>query len=81
MSAHPPDQLALGQAVRAIRDERGLSQVQLAEATGFIQAWISHVERGRRNPSWSNVVRLAGGLDVSVSELAKRAEACAQAKK
>ena len=60
--------------------ERGLSQVQLAEATGFIQAWISHVERGRRNPSWNNVVRLAEGLGVSVSELAKRAEACAQAK-
>ena len=76
-----PDQLALGEAVRAIREERGLSQVQLAEATGFIQAWISHVERGRRNPSWSNVVRLSGGLGVSVAELAKRAEACARAKK
>jgi transcriptional regulator with XRE-family HTH domain len=48
---------------------------------GFIQAWISHVEHGRRNPSWSNVVRLSGGLGVRVSELAKRAEACAQAKK
>ncbi len=58
-----------------------MSQTQLAEATGFIQAWISHVERGRRNPSWSNVVRLAGGLGVSVSELAMQAEACAGAKK
>jgi transcriptional regulator with XRE-family HTH domain len=81
MSASPPDTQALGRAVRAIRDERGLSQVQLAEATGFIQAWISHVERGRRNPSWNNVVRLAEGLGVSVSELAKRAEACVQAEK
>jgi transcriptional regulator with XRE-family HTH domain len=80
MPARPPDQLALGEAVRAIREERELSQVQLAAATGFIQAWISHVERGRRNPSWSNVVRLAGGLGVRVSELAKRAEACAGAK-
>jgi transcriptional regulator with XRE-family HTH domain len=78
MSALPPDQQALGRAVRTIRAERGLSQVQVAEATGFIQAWISHVEHGRRNPSWSNVVRLAAGLDVSVSELAMRAEACAQ---
>jgi putative transcriptional regulator len=76
-----PDQLALGEAVRALREERGLSQAQLAETTGFIQAWISHVERGRRNPSWSNVVRLATGLDVAVSELARRAEARARAKK
>ena len=80
MPGSPPDAHALGQAVRAIRDERGLSQVQVAEATGFIQAWISHVEHGRRNPSWNNVVRLADGLGVRVSELAKRAEACAGAK-
>jgi transcriptional regulator with XRE-family HTH domain len=80
MPGSTPDAHALGQAVRAIRDERGLSQVQVAEATGFIQAWISHVEHGRRNPSWNNVVRLADGLGVRVSELAKRAEACAGAK-
>lgn len=78
---HPPDKLALGEAVRAIREERGLSQAQVAESVGFIQAWISHVEHGRRNPSWSNVVRLSSGLGVRVSELAKRAEACAGAKK
>ena len=81
MPAALPDTAALGRAVHAIRAEKGMSQTQLAEATGFIQAWISHVERGRRNPSWSNVVRLAGGLGVSVSELAMRAEACAGAKK
>jgi transcriptional regulator with XRE-family HTH domain len=74
MSAPLPDQRALGRAVHAIRTERGVSQVQLAKATGFIQAWISHVERGQRNPSWNNVVRLAAGLGVSVAELAARAE-------
>jgi transcriptional regulator with XRE-family HTH domain len=67
----------LGRAVRAIREERGLSQVQLAATTGFIQSWISHVERGARNPSWNNVVRLAEGLGVSASELIMRAETCA----
>lgn len=69
-----PDQLALGRAVRAIRDEKKISQVQLAEATGLAQAWISQIERGRRNPSWSNVLRLAEGLGVRLSELVKRAE-------
>jgi transcriptional regulator with XRE-family HTH domain len=72
-----PDAAALGRAVRLIRDERGISQVQLAEATGFMQSWISHVERGARNPSWNNVARLAEGLGVSPAELVKRAEACA----
>jgi transcriptional regulator with XRE-family HTH domain len=72
--APAPDAAALGRAVQAIRAERGISQVQLAEVTGFMQSWISNVEHGRRNVSWSNVGRLAEGLGVSVSELAARAE-------
>jgi len=77
MPTSPPDAAALGRAVQAIRAERGISQVQLAENTGFMQSWISNVEHGRRNVSWSNVGRLADGLGVSVSELAKRAESAA----
>lgn len=72
-----PDLVALGRAVRAIREVRGISQVELAEASGFRQSWISSVEHGRRNPSWNNVVRLADGLGVRPSALVKRAEALA----
>ena len=75
VSASVSDAAALGRAVRAIREERCINQVDLAEKTGLTQSWISHVERGSRNPSWNNVVRLAEGLGVSVSELAARAEA------
>jgi transcriptional regulator with XRE-family HTH domain len=74
MTSSAPDAAALGRAVQAVRTERGISQMQLAEATGFMQSWISNVEHGRRNVSWSNVGRLAEGLGVSVSELAARAE-------
>jgi len=77
MSATEPDQPALGAAVRAVREDKGISQVQLAAATGLVQSWISETERGRRNPSWSNVVRLARGLGVTVGELVTRAEALA----
>jgi transcriptional regulator with XRE-family HTH domain len=79
MSAPLPDVAALGRAVRLIREERAISQVQLAAETGFMQSWISNVERGQRNPSWSNVVRLAEGLGVSVAELAERAEVASTA--
>jgi transcriptional regulator with XRE-family HTH domain len=68
MPQQAPDAVALGRAIQAIRTERGMSQMQFAEATGFMQSWISQVERGRRNPSWNNVSRLADGLDVSLSE-------------
>jgi len=74
MTEPTPDIAALGRAVRAIREEHGINQVQLAAKTGFTQSWISHVERGNRNPSWSNIVRLAAGLGVSVAALAARSE-------
>lgn len=77
MSKQSPDAAALGRAVQAIRAETGISQVQLSEKTGLMQSWISHIEHGRRNPTWSNIVRLADGLGVSVAELAARAEVCA----
>ncbi len=70
--------MALGHTVRAIRKERAMTQEQLAEGTGFVQSWISHLERGTRNPTWNNVVRLAEGLGVSVAELAARAEDAAR---
>jgi transcriptional regulator with XRE-family HTH domain len=60
--------------VLAIRTERQMSQVRLAEATGFRQSWVSSVEHGQRNPSWSSLVRLAGGLGVRTSTLVSRAE-------
>jgi transcriptional regulator with XRE-family HTH domain len=69
-----PDQAALGRAVQAIRTERGMSQVRLAEASGVAQTWISQIEHGRRNLSWSNVLRITAGLGVRLSELVERAE-------
>ncbi len=77
MSEQAPDAAALGRAVRLIREERSISQVQLAADTGFTQSWLSQIEHGRRNPSWSNVVRLADGLGVGIAELAARAETVA----
>lgn len=77
MTRPTPDAAALGRAVHAIRTDRNISQAQLAADTGFMQSWISNVEHGRRNVSWSNVGRLAEGLGVSVSELAARAETLA----
>jgi transcriptional regulator with XRE-family HTH domain len=77
MSRPEPDEPDLGAAVRVLREERGISQVAFSESTGFMQSWISETERGKRNPSWSNVVRLACGLGVTTAELVARAEALA----
>jgi transcriptional regulator with XRE-family HTH domain len=70
----PRPQVALGQAIREIRRECGLSQEAVALAADMEPSWLSHIERGRRNPAWSTVQRLAVALGVRVSDVALRAE-------
>jgi transcriptional regulator with XRE-family HTH domain len=70
----PAPQVALGLAVKARRQELRLTQEQLAHETGLHQRWISNVETGKRNPSYSSLRRLASGLQLATSELIARAE-------
>ncbi|HBB75645.1 MAG TPA: XRE family transcriptional regulator [Planctomycetaceae bacterium] len=63
-SLHP-----LGSAIKKQREKLGLSQEKLAERCGFDRTYISMLERGRRNPSLLNLLKLAEGLETSVSVL------------
>jgi transcriptional regulator with XRE-family HTH domain len=74
MSASPAFQAALGLAVKARREELGLTQEQVANNTNLHQRWLSNVETGKRNPSYGSLRRLAAGLDLTASELLQRAE-------
>jgi len=66
---------ALGEAIRKRRGEiDGLSQEGLADLAGMHRTYVSEIERGLRNPSYRNLVKLAAALDVSLSELVARAE-------
>lgn len=51
-----------------------MTQEELAHAAGLHWTYVGGIERGERNPSWENVVKLARGLDTRVSHLAARAE-------
>jgi len=69
-----PAQLALGRAVAERRAALNITQEQLALRAGLHQRWISNVENGHRNPSYSSLRRLAAGLELTTSELIRRAE-------
>jgi transcriptional regulator with XRE-family HTH domain len=60
---------ALGVKVRNLRTNLELSQESLAERCNFDRTYISLIERGQRNPSFTNLLKLAKGVDVSVSAL------------
>jgi transcriptional regulator with XRE-family HTH domain len=61
--------LPLAKAIRERRVELGLSQERLAEECGFDRTYISMLERGTRNPSFLNLLKIASGLKTSVSKL------------
>ena len=58
-----------GTRIRELRTERGLSQEQLADETGFHRTYIGMVERGERNLSLLNVAVFARVFEISLSEL------------
>lgn len=69
-----PSHKALGRAVAAARDERGLTQAALAKKAKLHPTYLSGVENGQRNPTWTALSQIAQGLGLKLSELVKRAE-------
>ena len=61
--------IPLSQSIKKQREILGLSQEKLADRCGFDRTYISMLERGKRNPSLLNLLKLAKGLETSVSKL------------
>jgi len=59
----------VGQRIRSLRKERGLSQEQLGEKGGFHYSYIGQVERGEKNVSLLNLAKISEALEVSLSQL------------
>lgn len=60
-----------GERVRARRLELGKSQEQLAEASELHWSYLGQVERGRRNLSLHNILKIADVLGVDPGELVR----------
>jgi transcriptional regulator with XRE-family HTH domain len=61
----------VGANLKRIRQEKGITQEQLADVSGFSQQYISGLEQGRRNPTIVTLYELANALGVSHMELVK----------
>jgi transcriptional regulator with XRE-family HTH domain len=66
---------ALGTAIRALREEHGLSPHELSVASGIAEATVVALEDGRLDPTYELLLDLARGLGVRLAELFTRAEA------
>ena len=74
-----PAHVAYGLAIRQVRGERRISQERLADLAGLDRTYVSGIERGERNPSLTNLLRLATTLQVAFREVATRADVIAEA--
>lgn len=68
-SKAPRWEAIVGDNVRRFRKSRGLTQVELASASGLDLRYLGGIERGTGNPSVEVLGRLAGALGVHPGEL------------
>ena|SRR3569833_32354 len=60
---------SFGARLRKIREDRGLSQSELARQAGMQPSAIAHFEADRRKPSFDNAKALAQALEISADYL------------
>lgn len=60
--------------LKRLREERKITQEQLAFDAGITASALSRIERGLNSPGWTTVKRIAEALDVSLAQLATEVE-------
>ncbi|MFC4596860.1 helix-turn-helix domain-containing protein [Cohnella hongkongensis] len=61
--------LFVGDNIRTLRKERGLSQEQLALKAGMNTSYIGQVERGEKSATIDSLDKIAKALDIELEQL------------
>ena len=64
----------LGEVIRDLRRSKGLSQEEFGEVAGMHRTYVGMVERGEKNITLANLVKVSQALDITASELLRQAE-------
>jgi len=65
-----PELVAFGKRVRELREAaNNMTQEQLAHAAGMHWTYVGQIERGERNLTYQNLLKLARGLGVEPAKL------------
>jgi transcriptional regulator with XRE-family HTH domain len=62
-------QIIFGRTIRELRHKRGMTLAELAKQAHIHPSYLADVERGERNPSLLNILKLAPALRVHLSKL------------
>jgi len=61
--------MLIGQKLRGIREAKNMSQVEIAEATGLVQPYVSRVENGHTVPGVETLEKWASALKVPLYQI------------
>ncbi len=61
--------IRFGERVQSRRKQQKMSQESLAEAAGVHRTYIGMIERGEKNITLVNMVKIATGLNINIKEL------------
>lgn len=67
----PKSRMVVG-ALRELREEKGMTQAELAQASGLSQGMISLYERASADPSSSSLIAISRALDMTVQQFLDR---------
>jgi len=59
----------LARVLRSLREQRGVTQEDLAHAADVTTTALSRIEGGKANPTWTTLIRILGALGVSLADL------------
>ena len=62
---------ALASRIKELRDQKGISQEELAHRAGLSRTGMGFLETGKRWPRLDTLMKVAQGLNVTVDELLK----------
>jgi transcriptional regulator with XRE-family HTH domain len=68
-ASDPVAPVLIGARVKALRESAGLSLRDLSERSGVSAPMLSQVERGETSPTLTVAARIAGGLELRLSQL------------
>lgn len=64
-----PDTVEIGDRLREIRRSRGLTLMEVADKTGISSSALSKIENNKMSPTFSNLIKIAEGLQISLTDL------------
>ena len=56
--------MQIGRAIKELRQERGLKQNEFAERCGLSQSYLSHIEKGTKEPTLNMLKQISSALDI-----------------